>query len=474
MPAKIFHVFMDVVTTDQLRAKMTDLHAQAQGLQAKADENGREMTAEELDLFNTIMAEFDLVEASLNRRERLEQQHASLAAPQARMTESEIRRTAEPAPNEPAMTRQTARTPNIEMRAAWERDTQRWGWGSFGEMAMSVVRASLPNPILDARLQIRMENPGSTIVQEGVGADGGFLVPPEFRTEMMERMLEENELLRLTDDYNTARNAMVFPTDETTPWQTSGGIQAYWEGEADQIAKSKVALKTNSVRLNKLSALIPVTEETLEDAPMIDSYLRRKTPEKFNYKINHALVHGTGAGMPLGLLKSAALVTVAKETGQAADTVVPENVVKMYTRMPANGLNRAVWLINQDVLAQIMLMKIEGSAGGVWPAFMPPGGLSAAPYGTLLGRPIFPTEACQQVGDLGDMFFVDLTQYLTAMKTGGIRVDVSMHIYFDYDASAFRFVLRFAGHPWWTSTIARRQSGNTNTLSPYVTLAARA
>lgn len=467
---KILKVLMDLVTVEELRARLVDLHAQAQGIQAKADQKGRPMNSEELEVFNAVSAEFDATEADIQRREKLEKQGIALAKPDPRQTPYETRATAEAGAGEPPPARPAQ---HIEMREPWERDATRWGWGSLGEMAMSVVAASRPGAqMLDPRLQIRMEDPGSTITQEGVGADGGFLVPPEFRADIMEKVMGEDELIALTDQYNSARNSMVFPMDETTPWQSSGGLQAYWEGEADQIAKSKVALTNKQIRLNKLAALVPVTDETLEDAPMMDSYLRAKVPQKINYKINHAIVQGTGAGQPLGLLNSPALVTVAKESGQTADTVVAENLVKMYARMPATGLPNAVWLLNQDVLPQLMLMKIEGSAGGVFPVFVPPGGLSSAPYGTILGRPVRLTEACNTVGDAGDVLFVDPTQYMTATKTGGIRVDVSMHIYFDYDAAAFRFILRVAGHPWWSSTIARRSG--TNTLSPYVTLAARA
>lgn len=470
MRKKIPMVIMDLVTVEQLRERLVDLHAQAQGIQAKADQEGRALNAEELEIFNKIDSEFDAVEADIKRRERLESQGVALREPAPRQTPPTMRQTADPAPGDPTLAQPVSR---IEMRSAWERDTNRWGWGSLGEMAMSVVQASKPGAhMLDQRLQIRMEDPGSTITQEGVGADGGFAVPPEFRTDIMEKVMGEEQLITLTDQYNSSRNSMVFPVDETTPHQTSGGILAYWEGEADKIAKSKVALKNTTIRLNKLSALIPVTDETLEDAPMMDSYLRSKVPQKINFKTNLGIVQGTGAGQPLGLLNSPALVTVAKESGQTADTVVAENIVKMYSRMPAASLPNAVWLMNQDVLPQLLLIKLEGSAGGVFPLYVPPGGLSSAPYGTILGRPVRLTEACNTIGDAGDVIFADLTQYMTATKTGGIRVDVSMHIYFDYDSAAFRFILRLAGHPWWSSTIARRSGSNT--LSPYVALAARA
>ncbi len=464
-----FRVVMEVVSIDALREKLVDLNAQAQGIQAKADQDGRELTTEELESLNAVMAEFDEVDANIARRERIEAQSDKLAQPQGRQTPPSMRATNTPGETEPVIPAQ-----HIEMREAHERDRKRWGWGSMGELAMAVMAASRPGgtAYMDRRLAVRMEDPGTTVGSESVGQDGGFLVPPEFRTEIMQKVQGENQLLSLTDQYQSSRNNMVFPTDETTPWQTSGGLQAYWEGELDQISKSKPKIGVNSIRLHKLAALVPISDETLEDAPMMDTYLRNKTPEKINFKINLAIVQGTGAGQPLGLLNSNALVTVAKESGQTAATIVPANIAKMYARMYSGALPTSVWLINQDILPQLLTMVIEGSAGGVHPVYLPPNGLAQAPFGTIMGRPVIPTEACETLGTKGDIIFADLRQYMTAIKSGGIRVDTSMHIYFDYDAMAFRFIIRVAGQPWWSSTIARRSGSNT--LSPYVTLATRA
>jgi HK97 family phage major capsid protein len=89
-----------------------------------------------------------------------------------------------------------------------------------------------------------------------------------------------------------------------------------------------------------------------------------------------------------------------------------------------------------------------------------------------LGRPIIPTQACQTLGDKGDIIFADLSQYMTAVKTGGLRTDVSIHLWFDYDTLAYRFILRIAGQPWWSSSISPKNGSNT--LSPFVTLDERA
>jgi HK97 family phage major capsid protein len=70
------------------------------------------------------------------------------------------------------------------------------------------------------------------------------------------------------------------------------------------------------------------------------------------------------------LLNSGCLVSVGKETGQAAATVVAENVVKMYSRMFAQSRPNAVWLINQNIEPQLFTMSLAVGTGGV-PIYMP-------------------------------------------------------------------------------------------------------
>jgi HK97 family phage major capsid protein len=287
----------------------------------------------------------------------------------------------------------------------------------------------------------------------------------------MTKVMGADTLLGRTDEMKSSSNILPIPTDETTPWQTTGGILAYWEGENNQLAQSKVALQSATVRLHKLAVLVPITEELLDDAPAMDSYLRRKAPEKMNFKLDLAIVQGTGAGMPLGILNSPCLKTVAKETSQTADTVNFTNVQKMWNGMLAEFRGDAVWLCNQDVEPQLQNMVIAGASSDV-PVWLPAGGISGAPYQTLYGKPVIFTQACETLGDLGDIMFVNLKHYMTVTKATGIRTDTSIHLWFDYDTTAYRFILRVGGQPWWSSTVAARDGSGT--YSPFVALAERA
>ena len=71
------------------------------------------------------------------------------------------------------------------------------------------------------------------------------------------------------------------------------------------------------------------------------------------------------------------------------------------------------------------------------------------------------TQACETLGDKGDIILVDLNQYITVTKTSGISADTSMHLWFDYDTMAYRFIFRVAGEPWWNSAVSQRDGSNT-------------
>lgn len=445
---------------DELRQKLIDLNEQSQNVIQAAQADERDLTEEDNDKLEALDVEYKNVKRQIKNIERVESQHFELTESSGRKTDPDDAVRNEAA--EKAAPGQRARISVLETPEVKRNN----GFRSLGEFARSVKMATRGQ--IDPRL---IRNAPTTTSTEGVGADGGYLVPPDYRTAILKAIMGEDSLLSMTDQWQTQSNTLVIPADETTPWQTSGGIQAYWESEAGQKTQSKVALKEKTVKLNKLTALIPVSEELLEDAPSLDSYLQKKIPEKFGFAVNLALVQGTGVGEPQGILNCPSKVTVSKESGQSADTIVFENIVNMYSRMYGPLRRNAVWLINQDIEPQLYTMSFEGTSSSV-PAYMPANGLAGSPYATLMGRPVIPTQACETLGDLGDILFCAWDQYLTAMRTTGIRSDVSIHLWFDYDVVAYRFVMRLGGQCWWSSAISGRDTG-TSSMGAFIALEAR-
>lgn len=446
---------------DQLQGELLELNEQVNNIQSKADGESRELTEDETTEVNDLMAQFEQKEEEIQRRERMKSQALKLQLTFGRKTEPQNLDNGE----SQSQRRQVPATP----RSA---DSGRWGWRSFGEFAFATLVASAKGGKVDPRL---VANAPTTYSSEGVGEDGGFMVPPDFKTEIMKKVNGVDSLLSRTDMQTTGKNSMTFNADETAPWASSG-IRAYWQDEAAQMNQNKPVLKDKTIRLNKLTCLVPVTDEQLEDAPGLGSFLNSKVPEAFDWKLQDALINGTGSGQFTGILASPALVSVGKDTVnspvQAADTFTYRNVVDMWNRMYAKCRKNAVWLINQDLEPQLDLMQFVPNSNQPIPVYMPAGGASASPYATLKGRPVIPVEACQALGDKGDVILADLSQYMTLMKTSGIRQDVSIHLYFDYGLTAFRYVFRIGGMPWWGSAITLPNS--TLTRSCFVTLDERA
>lgn len=455
-------------TIEQLREQLDELVTDSRTVMAAADAEKRDMSAEELDKVKANTSEFNRIKGLIEARETVLEQEAALSRPQGRKTEpDDVVDDDEPEviPSKPKARASEQAAPRTRASVIGDRSrlSGTHGFRAFGDFVMAVKKAAVQGGEADGRL---LAAAASTYGNESVGADGGFAVPPEYRATIMEKAFGEDSLMSRTDMQTVSGNSITFPTDMTTPWGTDG-IQAYWTGEAAAISQSKPELQDVTVRLHKLAALVPVTEELLDDAPAMGSYVSRKAAEKIDFKLSNSLAYGTGAGQPLGFMNSPCLVTQAKEGSQTADTIVAGNIVKMYSRMPVQNRRTGVWLIHPDAEPQLPLMTI-----GDQPIYLPPGGLRNDPYGSLMGRPVIPHQVCQTVGDLGDIMFVDLNAYLTAIKAGGVRAQTSIHLWFDQDLTAFKFTMRVAGQPWWSEATAAKNGSFSQ--SPFITLAARA
>ena len=351
-----------------------------------------------------------------------------------------------------------------------ERDDKR-GFASFGEYARAVMGASLAtrngSPV-DRRL-VPLAAAPSTFGSESVGADGGVLVPPGFSGEIFRLSLGEDALLPMTDDMQIDGNNMTIPKDETTPWGTNG-IRAYWQGEGQAGTPTKPVLGAMSLRLKKLLALVPVSDELLSDTSALTSYLPAKVADSIRWKSNEAILFGSGGGVPLGALSGNAVVTVSKDSGQAANTLSASNLANMIARLPPGSFPRAVWLINNDVLPALFTLTL-----GNYPIYLPAGasvgGIVSSPYGMLLGRPVMVSQHAKSFSSEGDVLLVDLSYYQAITKAEGVTTATSMHLYFDADAMAFRTTFRMDGQPKITSAIS--PANGSTTLSPFVKLGAR-
>jgi HK97 family phage major capsid protein len=345
-------------------------------------------------------------------------------------------------------------------------------WNSFGEFLFAVRKAAGPERVVDNRL---ITNAASG-ANEGIMEDGGFLVGKDFVAELLKRTYETSILASRCRKIPISANSngiKMNTVDENSRANGSrwGGVQAYWEGEADTPAASKPKFGLLELNLKKLIGLCYATGELLADTSALESVINQAFAEEFGFKVDDAIFRGTGAGQPLGYTLSPALITVPKTSSQTADTITLANIQAMWTRMWARSRSNSIWLINQEDETQLnSLVLATGTSSGVT-VYMPPTGIVGQPYSTIFGRPVIPIEQASALGDLGDISLVDLSQYMIIDK-GGINAASSIHVRFLYDESVFRFIYRVDGQPIWKKPLQPFKGANT--LSPFVTLEARA
>jgi len=358
-------------------------------------------------------------------------------------------------------------------QAAQHEDRAKERFGSLGEQLVAVIRAGKPGGRVDPRLwNTRAAASG---LSESVPSDGGFLVQQDFSTELLQEVFQTGILAakcRRIQISGNANSLKINGIDETSRAATrSGGILGYWEDEAALKTATKPKFRKIELNLKKIIGLCYATDELLDDASALEGVIRSGFTSEFGFLLDDAIINGTGAGQPLGILNAGCLVSVAKETGQKAATVVAENVIKMYSRMFPQSLSRAEWYINQNIQPQLFTMSLSVGTGGI-PIYMPAGGLSGQPYGTLFGRPVIPIEQAATLGTVGDIIFADLGGGYVLAEKGGIKADMSIHVQFKYDESVFRFVMRVDGQPVRAKALTPYKGSDD--LSHFVALAVRA
>jgi HK97 family phage major capsid protein len=434
-------------TSTQYKEDIKNLMKKVADIDAKATAENREVREDEVSLKNEILDTVEELNKSIITMERQERVHKALESPAAPKT----------------VENRIVRSPDAEKKDRFS---------SFGQQMVAVVNAARPGGSADPRLF----NAAASGLNETVQSDGGFLVQQDFVNDLLKDLVSQAILApkcRPQPISGAANSIKINGVDETSRANGSrqGGIQVYMADEADEKTKSKPKFRKIELNLHKMIGLCYATDELLADAAALEGYIRAAFPAEFAFYTDDLILRGTGVGQPLGILNAGSLVTVNKEAGQKADTIVAENVIKMSARIFASSYLNSNWYVNQMCLPQLYTMSIAVGTGGQL-VFVPPGGISGAPYGSLLGRPVIPIEQASALGDVGDIMLADMSGYILAEK-GGVQSDVSIHVRFVYDESVFRFVLRIDGQPVRASVLTPYKGGATATQSHFVVLEGR-
>ena len=398
-------------TITQMRSDIDYFMKQLGDMKAKCEQENRMPAPEERSMAEELLNKVDELEEQIKLEQRSQETLERLAKP--------------------------TRTPDrIDPKEERTKQAKKDSFASFGEQMAAVMRASMPGGSVDPRLY---QTRAATGLNESVGSDGGFLVQQDFAAGLIKNVFATGRLAskcrRITVSGNS-NSIKINGIDESSRANGSrwGGIRGYWVDEAGEKTASKPKFRKIELNLHKLIGLCYATDELLSDVGAMSNILREGFISEFGFMLDDAIINGSGVGQPLGVLSSGALVTQNKETGQAGSTLVFENIINMWSRLFPDSQQNAVWLVNQNVTPQLYAMSLAVGTGG-GPVYMPPGGVSASPYATLMGRPVMPIEQCQTLGTKGDIYLADFQNGYILADKGGISSDMSIHVRFVYDES---------------------------------------
>lgn len=344
-------------------------------------------------------------------------------------------------------------------------------FSNWGEYLGNIWVRNVSAEALAAKTEItKLQNAmGST-----VPSDGGFLIPEVLRSELLRVALETAVVRPLARVIPMESLTVPFPTIDSTSNASSvhGGIVGYWTEEGGALTDSSPTFGRVNLTAKKLTVYSEVPNELFQDSLIsLQAFMDQAYPEAVSWFEDVAFISGTGVGEPLGVLNSTAAISITEESGQAAGTILWENIVKMYSRMLPSSINRAVWVAHIDTFPQLATMSLAIGTGGsaVWLGDATHSGVDSPPM-RILGRPVIFTEKVSSVGTVGDINFIDFGYYLIGDRQS-MQADTSSEYKFGNDKTAMRVIERVDGQPWIKNAITP-QTGS-NTMSPFVKIETR-
>lgn len=301
-----------------------------------------------------------------------------------------------------------------------------------------------------------------------VPSDGGFLVPEQFRSDLLMVALEHSIIRQRATVIPMAGQRVSIPAVDTTTDASSvfGGVICYWVDEGTAPTESQARFAQTTLDAKKLMAYLTAPNELVADAPAFGGFLDAVLPQAISFEEDYRFLQGTGVGEPLGIVNNAAAVIASAVSGQGANTIIVDNLAAMFARMLPSSLSNAVWIASIDTFPQLALLSVSGTLGNSTPVWMN-NGVAGAPPVSIYGRPVYFTEKLPTLGTTGDINFIDPSFYLIGDRQT-MQASASPHFAFNVDKTAYKIIERIDGRPWINSAITPKNSGNT--LSPFVQL----
>ena len=195
----------------------------------------------------------------------------------------------------------------------------------------------------------------SNVLQEGVDADGGYLVPEEYDHRLIDVLNEENIMRKLGHRITTSgeHKINIAATKPAAAWIEEGGALQFSDATFDQIL----------LDAHKLHVAIKVTEELLYDNAFgLENYIITEFGRALANAEEDAFLNGTGVGQPLGLFAATGGGHIAETLTAALKT---DDLLTLIYALRRPYRKNASFIMNDKTVAQIRKFK-DNNGAYIW------------------------------------------------------------------------------------------------------------
>ena len=195
----------------------------------------------------------------------------------------------------------------------------------------------------------------SNVLQEGVDADGGYLVPEEYDRRLIDTLSEENIMRRLATIITTSgeHKINIAATKPAASWIEEGGALTFGDATFSQIL----------LDAHKLHVAIKVTEELLYDnAFNLEGYILDQFGKALANAEEDAFLNGDGTGKPLGLFAATGGGTVA---GTLTAAIKSDDMLDLVYALKRPYRKTASFIMNDKTLSSLRKLK-DNNGAYIW------------------------------------------------------------------------------------------------------------
>ena len=195
----------------------------------------------------------------------------------------------------------------------------------------------------------------SNVLQEGVDADGGYLVPEEYDRRLIDTLSEENIMRRLATIITTSgeHTINIAATKPAASWIEEGGALTFGDATFSQIL----------LDAHKLHVAIKVTEELLYDnAFNLEGYILDQFGKALGNAEEDAFLNGDGTGKPLGLFAATGGGTVA---GTLTAAIKSDDMLDLVYALKRPYRKKASFIMNDKTLSSLRKLK-DNNGAYIW------------------------------------------------------------------------------------------------------------